>query len=669
MQYDRGLLNRYAAGERNFSGTDWSGIQLYGSQGKEIDLSGANFSSANLEDTILSHVNLNDANFSDANLRNTRINGKINNTDFSRADLTNANFGASRLNGTKFRGANLTNVDFGANGLGNTNLDFSNANCTDTKLTCSLVDANFQGANVKHAVFRLQNLYWYRAILEGANLSCLDLSGQDFSTLEMSRVNLNGSNLTNTNFRSANLEGADLRGANLEGVDLNYANLRNTQIEGAIALSPKFLFVWQVINQTEQSQILPSADLSGADLKDINFSGLDLSGVNFQGTNLAGANLSYTDLRGANLQNAFLSRANLKNANLNQSQLVGANLSAANLNQVNLNQACLFGANLAKATLQNTTLHNADLTDANVEGADFTGADLSDANLTGTKLFRTKLNTPNNANQALVNQIREACAGLYYVSESDYHYEVFLWETGNQGNFSLEGLLKTFGYLRELSADAFCKNNLDKLEWLQPIANYAKVLRENQEVIQAFRTLLDQLAPYLTNIQVLKLAVSQQNFYLVLGSTPSGDWLGISTQTSSYLKQQHHSSQIFRMKDLAIAKPENHELIVTLETAIAGVRFSSEYLQRFVWEIAEQRTALIHNLLDTIKIITTNEVKTVFRSYEDDKDQESRANRLVMEHLSNLRLYRLSAGEIDMYFVGQTQDRDWIGLRTKAVET
>lgn len=66
MQVDRGLLRRYAAGERDFSDADWSGIKLYGSQGKEIDLSGGNFSNANLEDAILSHVNLNDANFSNA---------------------------------------------------------------------------------------------------------------------------------------------------------------------------------------------------------------------------------------------------------------------------------------------------------------------------------------------------------------------------------------------------------------------------------------------------------------------------------------------------------------------------------------------------------------------------------------------------------------------------
>ena len=686
MQDDRGLLGRYAAGERNFSGTDWSGIKLYGSQGKEIDLSEADFSCANLEDAILSDIKLHNANFSGANLRNARINGEINYADFSRANLTNAHLGASQLKGTKFRGANLTNADFGGNGSKNTNLDFSNADCTNTRLTCDLLEANFQDANVKRAIFRHENNYWYRANLSRANLSLLDLRGQDFSTLEMSGVNLIGSNLAGANFRSANLEGADLRGANLEGADLSYVNLRRTRIDGAIALDPQILLIWQVINQGAESQILQSADLSSANLKDVNFSEVDLREVNFQGADLTGANLSHADLSGANLQNASLSRANLENATLNQAQLVGTNLSAANLNQANLDQAYFLSADLTRATLQNASLRNANLTDANLEGADLTGADLSDADLTGTELFRANLsntinasgsasifsNTPNNPNLELLSQIREACEGLYYISEYNHPYEVFLWETGTQGEFSLEGLLKAFGHLRELPADAFCTHPLDTLEWLQSPANHSRVLEEEQEVIEAFRRLLNQLAAYLTNLQTLRLSVDQEDFYIVLGNTPSGDWLGISTQASSYLEQQHDSSQIFRVRDLAVAKPENQELIATLEDAIAGVQFSSEWLQGFVWEIVEQRSALIHNLLDTVKIITTNEDEMVFYAYEDDEDgenQDSQANRLVMENLSNLRLYRLSAVEIDMYFVGQTENGDWIGLRTKAVET
>ncbi|MBE9197609.1 MULTISPECIES: pentapeptide repeat-containing protein [unclassified Nodularia (in: cyanobacteria)] len=657
------LLKRYVNGERDFSGSDLRGIKLYGSQGKKIDLSGANFSGANLEGAILSHVNLDHANFSHTNLKEVRMNGKINNTDFSGADLTNAHIGASRINGTKFRGANLTNVDFGANGLGNTNIDFANADCTNTKLTCDLIEANFQGSNLRNAIFRHQNLYWYRANLSRANLSQLDLSGQNFSTLEMKGVNLNGSNLTNTNLKSTNLEGANLRNTNLENADLTYANLRNTQIEGAINLYPKIYLIWQIINQGAENINLANVDLSSANLQNVNFSGLNLRGINFQRANLTKANFSHADLSSANLKNAYLSSANLESANLSQVDLTGANLKGANLNQANLNQANLIGANLKQARLQNANLHNANLTDANLEGADFTEVDLTSADLTGTKLFGTNLtnarntsgsaaifsNSPNNPNLELLEQIRQASQGLYYGSEADYPYEVFLWEVANRGEFTLEGLLKAFGYLREISSDDFRNGNFDDL------------LPENKQVIQSFRTLLLQLKSFLTNLQVYRLAVSAPDFYIVIGNTPSGDWLGISTKVSSYLEQQHYSSQIFRFRDSAVAKLENQELIVTLENEIAEVRFASEYLKSFVWEIAERKSALIHNLLDTVGIVTTNEVKNPFGS-------ETQAE-LVRSNLTNLRLYRLSAGEIEMYIIGQTENGDWIGLHTKAVET
>ncbi|MEQ9236939.1 pentapeptide repeat-containing protein [Coleofasciculus sp. E2-BRE-01] len=752
MHHDRGLLKRYEAGERDFSGTDLSGIKLYGSQGREIDLSGADFSNANLENARLSyvdlsgadfsnanlenarlnHVDLNDANFSDANLRNTRIRGKVHNADFSRANLTNAHL-SSGLHGTKFREANLTNADFGINftnfgssrnDLSNTNLDFSDADCTNTKLTCDLREANFQGANVKSAVFRT-NRSRYSANLSRANVSNLDLRGQDFSKLEMSGVNLSGSNLADANLRSANLEGANLRSANLEGADLTCANLRNTQIEGALALEPKIFFIWQIINQGAENKILPGADLSGAHLKDVRFSGLNLSGlnlsgVNFQETNLIGANfshanltganlsyanlglanLSHVNLTGANLQNASLSSANLESANLTQAKLGRANLSGALLNQANLNQAYLFGVDLEQATLQNATLQNANLTDANLEGADFTGADLSDADLTGAELFQTNLtnvinpsgsasiffNTPSNPNLTLLNQIREACEGFFYPSEADYPYEVFLWETVNRGEFTLEGLLKACGHLREISADAFCKYNLDDLEWLQPLANDVIAFIEEQDEIQEFRSLLTQVETYLTNIQVLLLKTIYE-VYIILANTPSGDWLGISTQVSEDFLQGHYgASRIFRVKDLAIAKPENYELIVALENSIIGMqpplktivnntnigyRDTSGDVSNFVWEIAEQRRALIHNLLHTLKIMTTNEVEAVFfNRYEKDKNRQDKANFLVLENLSNLRLYRIKKDIIYMlYFVGQTEDGDWICIQTKAIET
>lgn len=250
-------------------------------------------------------------------------------------------------------------------------------------------------------------------------------------------------------------------------------------------------------------------------------------------------------------------------------------------------------------------------------------------------------------------------------------------------DFSLAGLLKAFGHLSVVDSALFIYGELEQLKLLYPINN-SKILNikpyhtinKNIGVIQQFRQIITKINSYINNIQVLRLETtatqsSGQDLYLFLANTPSGDWLGISTKVSSYLQQEHYSSSIFRFKDLAISKPENKELIENLENAIIDVEFYAKELKSLTWEIAETKEALIHNLLDGMLIVTTNEVDRVFKSYwyeelEEDLDDEAReeiakhdrVNNLIASHLTNLRLYRLSAGKIDMFFAGQTDNKD-----------
>ncbi len=604
----------------NLSHTDLTGADLRGSSLQEANLSGVNLSGAKLSGAYLRSAKMCRCNLSELDLSEVNLSG---------ADLSGVNFNHGNLNG-----ANLMD-----------------ALCYDTSLIqANLNNANFSGAKLNQANLSRANLKGAdlsRADLTGARYSC-DRKGANLTLADLSAANLSEANLSEANLIRANLKGANLgkaalsftnmAGANLIGAVLSEAEISSANVRGAkldeVTAPEKWQLVWQIVNHGVMGQDLSDADLSGTDLSD--------------------ANLSNTNLTRANLSNANLSRANFSQANLSH-------------------------ANLSNAKLYETTF-----TDANLEGVDFTDAQPLPR---GVAEFS---NTPNTSSVELLNQIREASEGLSHISEYNHPYEAFLWATSIQGKFSLEGLLKASGLLQELSADAFCTHSLDTLEWIQPLANKIRGLREdqakaelrgNQEVIGAFRRLLDQLAAYLTNIQVLWLTDSEVgtysslDFYIVLGNTPSGDWLGISTRGSDLLEQSYYSSQVFRVKDLAVAKPENQALIEALESAITGVHFSPylEHLKDFVWEVAEQRSALIHNLLDTIKALIADEAEMVFRAYEDgdedDKDRASQANRLVMENLSHLRVYRLGAGEIDVYFVGQTENGDWIGFRTKSVET
>ena len=114
-------------------------------------------------------------------------------------------------------------------------------------------------------------------------------------------------------------------------------------------------------------------------------------GANLIGANLSWANLFEANLEGANLEEAILTGAILKFANLTGANLTGAILKFANLTGANLEGAILTGANLRGTNLRGAFMPGADLRDAilrdaNLRGADLRGADLRGANITGADL-------------------------------------------------------------------------------------------------------------------------------------------------------------------------------------------------------------------------------------------------------------------------------------------
>ncbi|NEQ98495.1 MAG: pentapeptide repeat-containing protein [Cyanothece sp. SIO2G6] len=84
------LLERYAAGERNFAGVKIIGIKYRYTNKREYihpDLSGVNLSGANLSKVSLCNINLERANLEGANLSNSGLSG----TRLVRTNLRGAN--------------------------------------------------------------------------------------------------------------------------------------------------------------------------------------------------------------------------------------------------------------------------------------------------------------------------------------------------------------------------------------------------------------------------------------------------------------------------------------------------------------------------------------------------------------------------------------------------
>lgn len=128
--------------------------------------------------------------------------------------------------------------------------------------------------------------------------------------------------------------------------------------------------------------------------------GIDLRGVKFRGDSLEelvnglqNSNLSGADLRSINFCKGCLDRANLSGTKLNKAFLwrarfTQANLSAANLSGSDLQEASFTSANLREANLSSTYLCETCFACADLSGANFTNAKIkgyvnfSKANLT-----------------------------------------------------------------------------------------------------------------------------------------------------------------------------------------------------------------------------------------------------------------------------------------------
>ena len=116
----------------------------------------------------------------------------------------------------------------------------------------------------------------YRWVLDGA-----DLSGINLSRAYLSRASFNGTNLNRANLHGADLISAHLSGADLTGADLISAHLSGADLTGADLTGADLI----------------SAYLSGADLTDAKLDGIEFTFVYFRSVFVNGVRMS---------RNAFL---------------------------------------------------------------------------------------------------------------------------------------------------------------------------------------------------------------------------------------------------------------------------------------------------------------------------------------------------------------------------
>jgi uncharacterized protein YjbI with pentapeptide repeats len=195
------------------------------------------------------------------------------------------------------------------------------------------------------------------------------------------------------NLGTAVLEGIDLTGVNLNRADLSFSNLSLAILNNAQLNFADLTLAYMVGAQLNSAQ-LEGAILSAATLPSVCFRYANLSGANLSKALLPRANLCFADLDGTDFSRSTLVGAQIKGAkaswtNFRDADLSGADFSEATIRATNFTRANLSGTNLSKTDLSWTLFIEAKLMDADFSGATVEGAILSNNDISTAKGLNT----------------------------------------------------------------------------------------------------------------------------------------------------------------------------------------------------------------------------------------------------------------------------------------
>jgi uncharacterized protein YjbI with pentapeptide repeats len=303
----------------------WPGVQLVNKDLTGTDFTEADLHEANLADTVLTGADFTGANLRSASLCGARAQGAVffgaclrrtllDKLQAPIANLSHADLSQAIGHAANFKEATLAHADFSG---------------------AVFPDASFAGADLTKAVFT-------DAVLGGANLQGATIAGADFAGANLEQAGLGGLRL-----REARWEGACFRGAGLEKADLEYL-------------------------------VLPGADFSIA----------NLSGALLTGASMPDANLSGADLTDAGLADVDWERADLRNADLrgatfhmgsSRNGLVGSPIACEGSRTGFYTDEFDEQGYKAPEDIRKANLCGADLRGAKVDGVDFYLVDLRGA--------------------------------------------------------------------------------------------------------------------------------------------------------------------------------------------------------------------------------------------------------------------------------------------------
>ncbi|WP_319419507.1 pentapeptide repeat-containing protein [Pleurocapsa sp. FMAR1] len=261
------ILNRYLAGERNFSQ-----IKIRLGELANQDLSNINLSDASLSQVSLVGCNLSNANLSKANLPGSNLEG----VNLSDADMSQTNFCVGE---SKDYAQIMTSIENSWTGIWK-NLPTETATQAKEQMYAqmsqqlpeflfpvSLKRANLERANLTQADLR-------RTYLNDANLQGTDLTNANLSEADLRNANLSNANLTGVKFGRVNLSQTNLTGAKIDRGSLKNALLNWTIMpDGSLHGNPALELINSKINPLQRKAWFPITVKQDGDLTTSKFAG------------------------------------------------------------------------------------------------------------------------------------------------------------------------------------------------------------------------------------------------------------------------------------------------------------------------------------------------------------------------------------------------------------
>ncbi|MBD2525657.1 nuclease A inhibitor family protein [Nostoc sp. FACHB-133] len=126
-------------------------------------------------------------------------------------------------------------------------------------------------------------------------------------------------------------------------------------------------------------------------------------------------------------------------------------------------------------------------------------------------------------NSEILDQLKLASDGLLFMSESEYPFEVFLWE--DAAPITPQKVIQQTNHPQDIpikivQIDDFFQVATTEEDWHE---------EEEKATVKRFQALVQTLKENLSNLQVYRLGEIEIDVY-VIGQTPTGNLAGISTK-------------------------------------------------------------------------------------------------------------------------------------------